>query len=278
MILFSCVESDKELKKKEAAILVGDEFLLADEIKSLIIDTGNPKDTIGTVKQSVDDWMAESLLYQEALSKLNEEEIQIESQIENYRKALVNHIYSTKLIEVNLDTNVSYGEIKAYYEEHKDNFILKDNIVKVHYLKVLLKAPPLNKIKKLVYSNQSKDKEQLEDLCSQYADNYFLNDSTWIYLEDMKKEVPKLKEQDDIYLYKGKVIEVSDDEFYYFLRFNEIRIKNSVSPLNFELNNIKKFIINKRKTQLLKDYKVQLLEKAREEKRIIINSEKLKLN
>ena len=275
-LLTSCVESEKELKRKEAALIVGEEFLLADEVRKLMIDTGDPKDTVGSMRKSIDNWVSESLLYQEALTKLNKDELQIEEQVEQYRKELVNYIYCSKIIEVNLDTNVSYDEIKEYYESHKDNFILQNNIIKVNYFKMSLKAQVLNKIKKLIYSSVPKDKVQMEEYCSQYADNYFLNDSTWIYLEDMKKEIPKLKEQDDAYLYKGKVIEVNDEEFYYYLKINDIRTKNSISPLNFEAVNIKKFILNRRKTQLLAEYKLQLLEKAREEKRIKLELDKFK--
>jgi len=272
LLFSSCKESDADLKKKSALVIAGDESLSPDELNDLIIDTGDPKDSIGMRKKAIDEWAIESFFYQEALTKFKEEEIDIEKQVNDYRKSLINHLYSTKIIEANLDTNVSLAEIQAYYNENKDNFILKDNIVKVNYFKIPLKAQPLDKMKRLLYSTTQKDKDQLISLAAQYAENYFVNDSTWLYLDEVKKEVPKLREQDDIYIYAGRVIEISDDAFYYFLRIREVKNRNSVSPINFEKQNIKKVIINRRKTQLINQYKKQLLEKAVEEKRFRIQT------
>lgn len=273
LFFYSCKDSDTELKKKSAIVIAGDEFLSPDELDELIIDTGDPKDSVGMRRKAIDEWATESFFYQEALSKFKEEEIDIERQVNDYRKSLINHLYSTKIIEANLDTNVSLAEIQEYYNENKESFILKDNIVKVNYFKIPLKAQPLEKMKKLMNSSTQKDKDQLITLASQYAENYFVNDSTWLYLDEVKKEVPKLRERDDIYIYAGRVMEISDDAFYYFLRIREVKSRNSVSPINFEKQNIKKVIVNRRKTQLINQYKKQLLEKAVEEKRFKIQSQ-----
>ena len=49
-----------------------------------------------------------------------------------------------------------------------------------------------------------------------------------------------------------------------------MKTKNSFSPLNFEVANIRKFILNNRKTQLINQYKLLLLEKARASKDYVI--------
>jgi hypothetical protein len=211
-------------------------------------------------KQQLNAWLTEAIFYEEAKSKLLEEEVDIESQVNDYRKELVNHIYQTKLIEANLDTNVSAGEIEAYYNNHLDNFILKDNIVKVNYYKIPLKAQGLEKMKRLLNATSEKDKLQLANLALQYAENFFNSDSTWLYLEDIKKEIPNLREQPDLVLNKGRVMEFNDDFYFYYLKIKDEKIRNSPSPLSFERQNIKSFIINKRKTDLINQYKKQLFE------------------
>jgi hypothetical protein len=268
--LFACNGTDKGKEKIKPAAIAGNEELSVDELKESFINTGNPKDSIGVTKKTLESWAIESLFYQEALIKLNEDEVQIEREVQAYKKSLVNHIYQTKIIEANLDTNISKQEIEQYYNENKDNFILKDNIVKVNYYKIPLKAQALEKMKKLFNAVLPKDKEQLKNLCIQYADNFFVNDSTWLYLDDMKKEIPRLKEQSDFNIYTGKVVEIIDEPFYYYLKIKEIRIKNGLSPINFEKQNIKNFIINRRKTQLIQQYKLQLLEKAKAEKKFLV--------
>jgi hypothetical protein len=245
----------------------GNEELRYNEFLESFIYNGNFKDSVYVSKKLIEEWMTESLFYQEALTKLKKDEIDIERQVLAYRKQLVNYIYQTKLVDANLDTNVSIQEIEKYYTKNRDNFILKDNIVKVNYIKIPIKAKVLGKIKGLLYAKTPKDKEMLKNLCVQNAENFFLNDSTWLYLEDIKKEIPKLNSLADFNLSKGRVLEFTDEYYYYYLKITDEKIKNGLSPINFERQNIKNFIINNRKTILIKQYKKQLFEKAKAEKK-----------
>lgn len=268
-ILVSCNlgKSDAEPASKTIA-KVGNESLSLDEYKENYISIESVNDSTILAKRSIESWAIESLFYQEAMTKLNADEIDIDKQIEAYKKSLVNYIYQTKLIEANLDTNITLPEIEQYYSEHEGNFILKENIVKVNYFKIPVKASGLEKIKRLLrsYAYVPKDIEQLKNLCMQNAENFFMNDSTWLFLEDVKKEIPKLRDQPDFNLSQGRVVEFTDDLYYYYLKIKEVKVKNGLSPLNFEKQNIKNFIINKKKTELINQYKVQLLEKAKAEK------------
>jgi hypothetical protein len=260
-------KSDAEPASKTIA-KVGNESLSLDEYKENYISIESVNDSTILAKRSIESWAIESLFYQEAMTKLNADEIDIDKQVEAYKKSLVNYIYQTKLIEANLDTNITLPEIEQYYSEHEGNFILKENIVKVNYFKIPVKASGLEKIKRLLrsYAYVPKDIEQLKNLCMQNAENFFMNDSTWLFLEDVKKEIPKLRDQPDFNLSQGRVVEFTDDLYYYYLKIKEVKVKNGLSPLNFEKQNIKNFIINKKKTELINQYKVQLLEKAKAEK------------
>jgi hypothetical protein len=271
LVLFSCRQQEKKVSDTSKLVAkAGNEQLNQNEFKENFLTTGIVKDSSYNAKRSIENWAIESLFYQEALSKLNKEEIQIDKEVEEYKKSLVNYIYQTKLIEANLDTNITQEEIQSYYDEHRDNFILKENILKVNYIKVPVKAPALVKIKRLVYSFNPKDKEQLIVLCTQNAENFFMNDSTWLFLEDIKREIPALRDQPDYNLSVGRILEFTDDNYYYYLRVKDIKIKNGLSPINFERQNIRKFIINNRKTQLINEYKQLLLEKAKADKTFTI--------
>ena len=115
-----------------------------------------------------------------------------------------------------------------------DNFLLKDNIVKVNYYKIPLKASGLEKMKKLFNTQKENEKLQLNNLALENADNFFNNDSTWLYLEDIKKEIPDLRNQPDLILNKGKTMEFSDNEYYYYLKIKDEKTRNNSSPLSFE--------------------------------------------
>ncbi|MBL7922389.1 MAG: hypothetical protein JNJ40_18885 [Bacteroidia bacterium] len=264
--------NDKEEAVSKPVAKAGNEVLSLDDYKENYISIESVKDSAILAKKSIENWAIESLFYQEAMSKLVEDEIEIDKQVEAYKKSLVNYIYQSKLIEANLDTNITRREIEQYYSDHEDNFILKENIVKVHYFKVPVKAPGLEKMKRLLrtYVYAPKDVEPLKTLAVQNSENFFMNDSTWLYLEDIKKEIPKLREQPDFNLGQGRIVEFTDELYYYYLRITEVKVKNGLSPLTFERQNIKNFIINKKKTELINQYKFQLLEKAKAEKKFEI--------
>jgi len=260
--------SGKDVADPNAPVVAraGKDMLDVDNYKSIFVGTGNAKDSAENAKKTIDSWATEALFYQEALEKLDKEELQVEKEVEAYRRELVNHIYSTRIIEANLDTVITPEEIEAYYNSHSDNFILKENIVKVNYIKVPVRAQGLEKIKRLLLMGSMADQSQLKALCAQNAENYFLNDSTWLYVEEIKKEIPGLREEPDFNLVTGRVMQFSDDLYYYYLKIKDVKVKNGLSPLNFERQNIKKFILNNRKAQLILQYKQLLLEKAKSNK------------
>ncbi len=259
-------QTEKKERDEKVIAQLGTETLYESDFKQILIPAGNKADSAVYAQKSIEKWALENALYLDAMNKLEPDEIDVEQQVNEYKKQLINYIYETKIIENNLDTIVSKEEIEDYYNTYLDNFILKDNIVKVNYFKIPSQSKEISKLKKLLNATDAKDRNQLEALCSQHAESYFLNDSVWLLLDDIKREIPKMKEALEYNVIKGRVVEFSDSEAYYYLKIKDVKIKNSISPLSFEKNNIKTFIINSRKIKLIEDYKQQLLDKAKGDK------------
>ncbi len=264
MTLICCGPKSKQEEVKIIA-QVGEKNLSIDDYNKFNFISGSGKDSLLIANRVIERWAKEELFYMEAQKKLLPEDLDVESEVEKYRRELINYKYEIKLIENNLDTNVTKQEILDYYEANKDNFILKDNIVKVNYFKIPASSKALDKIKKYVWSFNPKDKELLKNLCVQYADNYFINDSTWLLLEDIKKEIPQLKDLAEYNFYSGRVFQYSDTLNFFYLKINEIKIKNNLSPVNFERSNIRNILMNQRKMKLIKQYKQQIFDKAKSE-------------
>ena len=269
--LFSCSRVEpKEATSEKIVAIAGTDELDVETYRDNFISTGIIKDSSYNSKKSIESWATESLFYQEALDKLSSDELQIEKEVEAYKRSLVNFIYQSRIVEANLDTVISNEEIGEYYNEHRESFILKQNILKVNYIKVPLKAPGLEKIKKLVGATGAREREQLRLLCIQHAENFFMNDSTWLFLDDIEKEIPQLRDEPDFNFSAGRILQFSDEMYYYYLKIKDVKVKNGLSPITFERQNIRKFIINQRKSQLISQYKKELLEKAKSEKRFLI--------
>jgi hypothetical protein len=138
------------------------------------------------------------------------------------------------------------------------------------YVKTPLNIPNIEKFKKLCYSSNPKDADQLKSLCIQFANNYFMNDNTWLMFDDLKKEINQLKEVPEYNIQNGKTFEFTDAKSFYFLKIIEVKSKNTISPLNFEKSNIKNMLINQRKERLISTIKKDFLDKAKTNKELEI--------
>jgi len=266
LLAFSCKteKPEEDTSKDKPVARVFEKKLHIEEIKLILPKNTNPKDSEIFVKSYIQQWITNELILHQAESNLSEDNKDIQKEIDEYRKNLLVYRYETELVHQKLDTAVSGQDIEAYYNEHEQNFMLKDNIVKVTYVKINKKTPNTDKVKKWYVSKDIKDQDNLKKYCIQYADNFFLDDNTWLLLDDVMKEIPLHDYNPELLLKTSRQIELSDTLFNYYLNIKEFKIKNNPSPLSFEKENIRQIIINKRKLSLIEQMKQSIFSQAKE--------------
>ena len=264
-VILTVVSCKRVEKPKGSAIArVYDNFLYKDEVINMIPKGTKPADSLALVKKYISHWQTEVLVLHRAETQLTEEQKNVARQLRDYRNSLVTYAYEKELVHSKLDTTIGREEIEAYYNQHKSNFELKDNIIKVIYVKVSKKATHLEKLKQWYKSDDKKDRQQLEQYCKQYAENYFLDDNTWLLFDDLLKEIPiQPAYNKESFLQNNHFVEVSDADFLYFVNIKGFQIKNSISPLAFERANIRNIILNKRKLDLILKMKEEAEREAR---------------
>src|SRR5690606_4954118 len=147
----------------------------------------------------------------------------------------------------------SADEIASYYTNNKDNFILKQNIVRATFIKVPVSAPRTEKIKNLIFSDKESDKNELKSYCLSFSTAYHISDSSWMPFDELVKKSPLVEIPNKIQFLQGNsYYETSDDSYLYFFKMDEYRITDNVSPLEFVRDEIKNIILNKRKVALVK--------------------------
>lgn len=251
ILLFACGTTAEKDQNRVAVARANNEFLYLDDIKD-IVPKGTPaKDSAELISKYIDNWIRESLVTQKAESNLGDEQKNVEKQLRDYRNSLITYTYEKELVKQKLDTVVTDAEIEEYYNNNKADFELKDNIIKVVYVKVDKKAPGLDKLKRMYKSDLPTDREQLESYCHQFASNFYLDDSSWLLFDDLLKEIPIQTYNKELFLQNNRFVEVSDSLNHYFVNIKGFQIRNSLSPLGFEKENIKNIILNKRKLQLI---------------------------
>jgi hypothetical protein len=257
----SCSLLEKEEEGVVIARVENKKLLLADidDVVPQGIPTG---DSILIINNYIQNWIKENLILQKAELNLIENQKDVQKQLEDYRNSLIIYAYEKELIRQKLDTNITTIEIKQFYENNQQNFELRDDIVKVRYLKVAKNAPQLKKIRKVYKTTKPEEIVKLNEYAHQFSEKFFLNDSIWIMFDELIKEVPLSVADRKGFFKNVNHVEVEDSLSYYFVYLNDYRLKHDVSPLSFEESNIKNIIINKRKLNLLNKVKSELYQEA----------------
>ena len=211
-----------------------------------------PQDSAELVKKFIDNWIRETLLLQQAEKNLSDDKKKFDKMVDDYRRSLITYQYESELVKQKLDTVVSDEEISGYYEENKSNFELKDNIIKVIYVKIRRNAPKVEKVREWYRSGDTKDRDALTAYCYQYASNFYLDENAWLLFDDVLKEIPMKLYDKEAFLQNNRIIETQDSTFLYFVNIKGFMTKNSASPLSFEKNNIRSILVNRRKVELIR--------------------------
>jgi hypothetical protein len=237
IILFFIISCKSHNKKDIKLAKVFNKYLYLSEVKDIFTDIKNPKDSLVILNNYINNWIRQEVIAYEANKQLSDEEKNFEKQIEDYKNSQLIYKYEQKLLE-KIDTNVSPIEIEKYYISNPDNFQLKDNIVKILYIKLPKQISNTQKIKK------------------------WFDEKSWLLFDDILKEIPiKTYNQED-YIKNNKYISLQDNQYSYFLKIIDFKIKDNLSPLSLEKNNIKNIIINLRKMNLIKHIEDSLYNKA----------------
>ncbi|HNX06732.1 MAG TPA: hypothetical protein PKL96_04055 [Bacteroidales bacterium] len=256
-----CACSAKHDDNKQTLARVYDEYLYLSDIQGVMPQNVSGKDSADIASEYVNNWINQQLILVQAEKNLSDEEKDFSRQLEEYKNSLTVFKYESKLISQRLDTIVSDEEIARYYELHKDNFVLKENIVKVIYVKIP-KGVSAATVRNLIRSGSPQDMKKLQDFCHKYAVNYYLDDQNWLLFNDILKEIPISTYNQEEYLKNNRFIEIQDSAFTYLMNIKGFMIKEGVSPLSFEQSNIRDMIINKRKLALIENMRKDIYDNA----------------
>ncbi len=263
LVSSSCKLFKKKADKKNAVARVFDDYLYPDDLTGIIPPGTGKQDSISIVKNYIQSWIRQKVVLSKAEDNLNNEKKDVEKQLLEYRNSLITYAYEKALIEQNLDTTISEKEVEDFYNNNQNNFELKDNIIKVIYLKLNKKSPKIDKAKQWYKSDNEKDRKSLAEYCHQYALNYYLDDNVWLLFDDLLKEIPIKTYDKEQFLQSNRNIEIEDSSNVYLVSIKGFKTKNSVSPLSFEENNIRTMIVNQRKLKLVETMEQETFENAK---------------
>lgn len=242
---------------------VHDQYLYPADLEGIAPEGLSREDSVARVEGFVNSWIRKQLLIHEAAEKIQFNEADLERKILDYRYSLMGYEYQSHYVNERLNKEISPEEIATYYEENKDNFLLKQNIIRCKYVKLSKNAPKPERVSRWIRSNKPEDKEELNSYCLSFASAYHLNDSVWIEFDEVIKNSPMAEIPNKVqFLRNNRYNETSDDDYLYYLTISEYKISDNISPLEFVEEEIRNIILNKRKVELAERLEDEVYENA----------------
>lgn len=215
------------------------------------------------IQPMIDRWATQTLLIKAAELNVNKENQELfDKLIQQYKVDLYTKAYLEEIVKQSIDTVVLEQELKAYYNQHKDNFKTNGALVKLRYIHLPKEHPKFETIKQHFFNFKKKDKKFWETYQLQFKD-YALNDSVWVDINHVYRKLPFVNPDTySEYIAPGKQIQESDSLDVYLVKISNVIEKNEVSPYTYIKPTLRDLILNQRKLELIKKFENEIRDDA----------------
>lgn len=224
-------------------------------------------DSAALAQQYIESWLKQQVVLHMAEQNQSAAGVEMESQLEDYRRSLVIFNYEQALVDQKLDTTVSAAQVEQYYTAHQANFELKETIVRTRWFKV--NEPDkrvLRKMEERFLHGTVDDLHELELWLARSGVSINDRSMSWAPASTVLAElaIPNAAAS-EIFVRDGKQV-VRSENGAWFIEVIERRAQNSVSPLEMVGSDIRAILLNQRKIQLIENMRSSIYAQAIENK------------
>jgi len=251
----------------EAIARVGESYLFREDVVPFLSENMSASDSTAFVTSFINNWASKQLLLEKAKINLTEGKLaEYDALVANYRTDLYTRAYKEALIQQGSDTTITQEELDGFYEKEKQNFKLKERLVKLRFIELptqfLDKETVIQKLK----SFKEEDIQFLDSIGVQFRKLNF-NDSIWVSVSRVLEEIhPMTLENQHRYLKKSQFFELQDSIGVYLVKINDILEINDVAPLSYIEPSIKQVLLNRRKLDFIRKLETEIIDEAIKQK------------
>ncbi|MCL2650663.1 MAG: peptidyl-prolyl cis-trans isomerase [Candidatus Azobacteroides sp.] len=260
---FGCKQKSEEVSKG-VIVTIGNESLTRQVLEAYIPNGISKQDSLVVAENFIRFWIQETLMYDIATKNVADKD-EIKRLVENYRHALIIYRYQEQLVQEKLSKTISEKDIKQYYQDNIESFKLDAPLVKGMLLKIPSDAPKINDVRIWYKSTKPQDLESLDKYIVQNAVSYDNFLDHWVDLESIKDKLPTKELEKNVL---QKYIELQDSSFCYFINFQNYLAAGDYEPIEHAEPFIKEILINRKKTDFLRNIEADLYNKALKEGKI----------
>lgn len=246
---------------KNPVVTVRNKTLYQSDLSEFVLQGTSKEDSIATAETYIKMWIDDQLMYDKAKENLlNEKEIG--ELVENYRRSLIISSYQEQLLKQHFSKSISDDELRAYYDQHKDQLKLDESIIKGLFLKIPVNSPSLPIFQRWYKQTTDAAIENIEKNTLQSAVGYEYFYDRWVRLNDVMENIPYLVSDSEQFLKTNKNLEVRDSSFVYLLNIKEFELAGNTAPYDYIKARLNEVFIEQRKADYLKKVQQDLYDKA----------------
>jgi len=264
LLLAGCDFFQRNAKEVVVAECYG-KYLYESDLKGIVPENASVMDSLQRVNSFIDSWIERQVLLHQAETNLSKEQLDFKRQVEEYRNSLVIYAYETQLINQKLDTVVSEDEIADYYEQNKEEFQLRNTMVRAVYVILKYDCKQKEAFHKLMSDPDTLLLQNLDMLATEYSEKSHLDVDHWMRLDELIDIIPIEILNPESFLKRNRFVSLDSDDLTYMVRFEEYLLEESISPLAMQRDNIRSIILTQRKKQLVDRMKTAVYENAKKE-------------
>ena len=265
VLMASCDYFQKSSKEVVVAECYG-KYLYESDLQGIVPEGVGTMDSLQRVSTFIDSWVKRQVLIHQAENNIDKEALDLDKQMQEYRNSLVIYAYESQLIDQKLDTIVSDEEIAEYYEQNKEDFQLRNTMVRVAYVILDEDCKQKADFKKLLNDPDTLMLQNIDIQANYYAVKSFVDVDQWMRLDELTNIIPIQIFNTESFLKKNKFVSFDMNNFTYMVRFVDYQLEKSISPMEMVRDNIKSVILAQRKQAMIEDMQAALYEKAKKEK------------
>jgi hypothetical protein len=252
-----------ENKPDQVLARLGDDFFYESDLMDVLPTGLSYEDSIIFVKNRINNWAKEKLLFNKALVNLGDKKQEnLKQLIDSYKNELFSYSYQEMIVKSSMDTFVSEKSIREYYNLNKLNFKLNQEIIHARYLKINNENYNLKDVIKRFRRFKESDKSFLDSISLQFS-SYYFNDSIWINKEVFFNKLPEINDRLKQNIVKNKLFyRLQDSLELYLINIKDFRLKNDVAPFNYIKSTLKQVLLNKKKLEFIIKFEKELIEDA----------------
>ncbi|HYH55719.1 MAG TPA: hypothetical protein VD772_03855, partial [Anseongella sp.] len=261
LVFLPAVSCSRAQKEEQPVARVYDNYLYLSDLEGVVPEGLEGADSIQLIRSYIDNWIRQAVILNKAKQNIKVSDMDFQRQVNDYRNSLMIYYYEQALVNERLDTAIGEEELRAYYLENRQNFLLARDVYRVAYAALAPTAPDITGIKGKMLSQSPETLDELTKYSLLHASAYSFSDTSWYSFEELSAFLP-VAEIGAEEIAPGRVFEIKNKNTVFLIAFRELRQKDSISPFGMERQNIRNLILNQRRLDLLSGMEQQVFDEA----------------